>query len=71
MLRSPDRRQGADHHRLRVRGFSDRHDLAYLLVTLSDCLKAGSISIPDRCNAVYEGFSFHGEGPLTHEHGAA
>jgi hypothetical protein len=29
--------------------------LAYLLLTLPDCLKAGSISVPDRCNAVYEG----------------
>ena len=29
--------------------------LAYLLATLPDCLKASSISVPDRCNAVYEG----------------
>jgi hypothetical protein len=26
--------------------------LAYLLVTLADCLKARSISVQDRCNAV-------------------
>ena len=47
------------HGRYNVARFIAAHGadakLTELLATLPDCLKASSISVPDRCNAVYEG----------------